>query len=129
MSTAKAISRLRVKLVLSQEEFGRLVGIAGPTVSRLETGSREPSARTLARLEKLAKEAGTEDLHNLFSAKRKSNVAGQVERLMSPGAARRIPVWELSYLANALEILSRKGDVRVARKAMEVLSPYLCGEK
>jgi transcriptional regulator with XRE-family HTH domain len=128
MSTAKAIRCLREKLGLNQRQFAKLLGVTPYSISRYENG-REPASHLLAKLTDVAKESGAEHLHDLFQAKRRSDIAVQVENLSSSGSARRIPVWEVNYLANALEILSKEGNVRVARKALEVLSPYLYGEK
>lgn len=42
------IKELRKALKLSQDAFGRRIGISGASVSRLESGENEPSAQTVA---------------------------------------------------------------------------------
>jgi len=52
---AKTIAKLRKSKGLSQEEFGKLLGVHKITVSRWERGDKRPSNLALRRLERLAK--------------------------------------------------------------------------
>jgi transcriptional regulator with XRE-family HTH domain len=49
-AVANRVISYRVEHGLSQTELGKRLGIAQPAVARLESGDREPSLATLARL-------------------------------------------------------------------------------
>lgn len=49
-AVADRVVAYRTEHKLSQREFGKRVGLAQPAVARLESGDREPSLTTLARL-------------------------------------------------------------------------------
>lgn len=44
------LKRYRERRGLSQEEFGRLIGTTKVTISRFETGAREPTLRTIKKI-------------------------------------------------------------------------------
>lgn len=56
----KMILRLRVKLDVSQDELGKMLGVSLASVSRWERGEHEPTAITKVKLEDLFKEHGIE---------------------------------------------------------------------
>lgn len=56
--TPREISDLRLALHKSQEEFGRIIGAAGRTVRRWESGDTEPSRAMIAAMAVLARASG-----------------------------------------------------------------------
>lgn len=56
MSLAETIKKVRLKLMLDQEEFGNLIGVGRQAVSYYETGVRKPGLKTLRRLKEVARQ-------------------------------------------------------------------------
>lgn len=50
------IKKLRTKLILSQEEFAKLLGVSFSTVNRWENGKHEPTIKVKRRIVELCKE-------------------------------------------------------------------------
>lgn len=104
MTTSEAIVKFRNKLTLSQAELAVALGIGARSVSRYENG-REPNAEVLDRLSGLARKAELKRFDDLFQAKRRSDIANQIETLPSSGTARRVSFQDLgSWAAKAKEI-------------------------
>lgn len=60
MNYAELTKRLRSKLILTQSEFGELLGVSFTTVCRWETGKYEPTMKQKRRLVELCKEYNVE---------------------------------------------------------------------
>ena len=60
MDYAKAVKELRRKLLVSQSELAKMVGVAFATVNRWENGGFEPSYKTKRKLRVLFKKNGIE---------------------------------------------------------------------
>lgn len=60
MNYAKLTRKLRSKLILTQSEFGELLGVSFTTVCRWETGKHEPTMRQKRKLIELCKEYNIE---------------------------------------------------------------------
>lgn len=55
MELSERIYVYRVRKNLTQEEFGKLIGLAKENVSKLENGNYKPSKRILVKMEMLEK--------------------------------------------------------------------------
>ena len=60
MSYAEAIKKLRNKMILSQMEFAKLLGVSFTSVNRWETGRYEPTIKVKRKLALLFKQHGIE---------------------------------------------------------------------
>ena len=60
MNYAELTKKLRSKLILTQAEFGALLGVSFTTVCRWETGKYEPTMKQKRRLVELCKEHNIE---------------------------------------------------------------------
>lgn len=60
MNYAELTKKLRSKLILTQSEFGELLGVSFTTVCRWETGKYEPTMKQKRRLVELCKEYDVE---------------------------------------------------------------------
>lgn len=60
MTYAEAIKKLRNKMILSQMEFSKLLGVSFASVNRWETGRYEPTIKVKRKLAPLFKEHGIE---------------------------------------------------------------------
>lgn len=58
MTYAKAIKKLRSKMLLTQMEFAQLLGVSFASINRWETGRFEPTMRVKRELKKLFDENG-----------------------------------------------------------------------
>ena len=58
MTYSMAIKKLRSKMLLTQTEFGDLLGVKFGTVNRWEAGAFEPTMKTKRKLAKLFVEYG-----------------------------------------------------------------------
>lgn len=58
MDYAKAIKKLRNKMLLTQREFAEMFGVGFVTVNRWENGSFEPTMKNKRKLEPLFKKYG-----------------------------------------------------------------------
>ena len=58
MTYAEAIKKLRNKMILSQMEFAKLIGVSFASVNRWETGRYEPTIKVKRKLKKLFDENG-----------------------------------------------------------------------
>lgn len=58
MTYAEAIKKLRNKMILSQMEFSKLLGVSFASVNRWETGRYEPTIKVKRKLKKLFDENG-----------------------------------------------------------------------
>ena len=58
MDYAKAIKKLRLKLLLTQVEFANLLEVSFESVNRWENGKNEPTMKVKRRLQQLLKENG-----------------------------------------------------------------------
>ena len=56
MSYAEAIKKLRNKMILSQMEFAKLLGVSFTSVNRWETGRYEPTIKVKRKLALLFKQ-------------------------------------------------------------------------
>ncbi len=56
MTYAVKIKKLRDEMLLSQEEFGKMLGVSLVTVNRWENGKYEPTLKTKRKLRELLKE-------------------------------------------------------------------------
>ena len=55
MDYITALKALREKLLISQSEMAKMLGVSFATVNRLENGHHEPSLRTKRRIRELCK--------------------------------------------------------------------------
>ena len=128
MTTAKAIAKLREKLGLNQQEFGKLLAVSYKTISRYENG-QEPTTKVLLQLASISKSAGLGALAALFAAARESNIAARAENLSSQGAAPRVPIMELHRWADALKRIiqddSHDQCKHFAYLILNEISPYI----
>ena len=53
MDYKRAIKKTREKMFLTQEEFGKLVGVSFETVNRWENGKHEPSLKAKRKISKI----------------------------------------------------------------------------
>lgn len=60
MGFAKQVKAVRLKLHMSQTEFGELLGVSFTTVNRWENGKTSPNYRALRAFEQLCKENNIE---------------------------------------------------------------------
>lgn len=60
MTYAEAIKKLRNKMILSQMEFAKLIGVSFASVNRWETGRYDPTIKVKRKLAPLFKEHGIE---------------------------------------------------------------------
>ena len=60
MTYSEAIKKLRNKMILSQMEFAKLIGVSFASVNRWETGIYEPTIKVKRKLAPLFKEHGIE---------------------------------------------------------------------
>ncbi|MDE6666749.1 MAG: helix-turn-helix domain-containing protein [Clostridia bacterium] len=60
MNYGELTKKLRSKLILTQSEFGKLLGVSFTTVCRWETGKYEPTIKQKRRLVELCKEQNIE---------------------------------------------------------------------
>ena len=58
MTYAEAIKKLRNKMILSQMEFSKLLGVSFASVNRWETGRYEPTIKVKRKLKNLFDENG-----------------------------------------------------------------------
>lgn len=56
MDYQKIIKNLRIKLVLSQQEFAELLGVSFTSVNRWENGKHEPTIKVKRKILQLCKE-------------------------------------------------------------------------
>lgn len=56
MEYHKIIKNLRIKLVLSQQEFAELLGVSFTSVNRWENGKHEPTIKVKRKIIQLCKE-------------------------------------------------------------------------
>ena len=56
MNYAELTKKLRDKLILTQTEFGELLGVSFTTVNRWEKGKNEPTTKQKRRIVELCKE-------------------------------------------------------------------------
>lgn len=61
MKYAEKIKKLRNKLIMSQDEFAKLLGVSLATVNRWEKGHHEPTIKQKRVLNKLFLENGMEE--------------------------------------------------------------------
>ena len=61
MITPKKIKELRQKMVLSQTEFAKVLGVSFETVNRYENSKSNPTIKVRRRLMHLMKEYGVND--------------------------------------------------------------------
>lgn len=57
---ADAIKELRNKMLLSQEEFAKVLGVSFASINRLENGKHEPTIKIKRKLRALFNEYGVE---------------------------------------------------------------------
>jgi len=60
MTYAEAIKELRKKLILSQDEFAKLLGVSIQSINRWEKGKHEPTIKVKRRLATYFKKYGIE---------------------------------------------------------------------
>ena len=60
MTYAKAIKKLRSKMLLTQMEFAQFLGVSFASINRWETGRFEPTMKIKRKLAPLFKEHGIE---------------------------------------------------------------------
>ena len=65
MEFSEQVKYVRLKLHMSQTEFGQLLGVSFTTVNRWENGKALPQKLTLYRFEKFCEENGIEFVTNL----------------------------------------------------------------
>jgi len=106
MAVARAISALRKKAGISQRELAEKLGTATETVSRWETGRREPNNQTLKQLADIAESEGLDSLRALFERQRRSGIAARIKNLPSAGTQRRVSVDDLESWESWAEIIS-----------------------
>ncbi len=58
---ARAIKELRTKMVLSQEEFAKVLGVSFTSINRWENGKHEPTIKIKRKLHALFREYGIVD--------------------------------------------------------------------
>lgn len=124
MTTAKAVSMLRTKLKLGQEDLASRLGVTIETISRWENGRRVPSGESLRDLVLLAAHEGQISLRDVFESIRKERILGAIGNLQSPGTQRRIVVEELGRW---LEELGRWRDMLTT--VMHEMEPHLIAQQ
>jgi transcriptional regulator with XRE-family HTH domain len=110
MTTPKAIASLRASMGLTQREFAEKLGTRIETVSRWETGRREPTKDAMERLAVLAHKAGEKHLRTFFVAQEVSGIINRVRGLRSPGSERHIALKELKFWSAYLHETIRTSD-------------------
>ena len=64
MDYAKKIKEYRDKVLITQQELAKILGVGIANVSRWEQGHYEPTMETKRKLKKLFNEAGIRDVDN-----------------------------------------------------------------
>ena len=102
MDFADAVKQLRAHLNLSQEDLARELGSTLKTVYRYEHGVLPKQGQVVDTLATLATKAERPDLVEIFSERRRKEIAASIDSLQSEGSARRFPLWEVERGARAL---------------------------
>ena len=63
MTYAEKKKKLRNKMILSQMEFAKLLGVSFASVNRWETGRYEPTIKVIRKFAPLFKEHGIGEIH------------------------------------------------------------------
>jgi transcriptional regulator with XRE-family HTH domain len=134
MTLPEAIRLLRKKVGLSQADLAKRIDTTTFTISRWETGRREPNSAAMRKLAKVAEDGGFLAMRDFLEFHRKSAIAERMVNLQSPGTQRRVSADELELLSNLLgeirDFAHRPDTVsELATKAINVIDPYLLKKK
>jgi transcriptional regulator with XRE-family HTH domain len=110
VTISEAIFELRKRLGLNQRDFAGRIQTAPETVSRWESGEREPGVGAIEKLAVLAHEAREQHLEHFFLAQEVGAIKARVRGAKSSGSERHIALKELKFWSAYLHETIRTSD-------------------